>query len=117
MMNGWIIRVLLVALVFGLVVYEGMALVMPSLTMDSAAQPVIDAAVTTYRSTGDIDAATHAAEHGAVGQDLQVVEVAVTGDRIAVTVLREANTLLVHRIPGLEGLRDRHHTGSRRWHQ
>jgi hypothetical protein len=117
MMNGWIIRLLLVALVFGLVVYEILALAVPSLTMDTAANPVIDAAVSTYRSTQDLEAATQAAEHRAIGQNLQVVEVTVDDDRIRVTVMREANTLVIHRIPGLEGLRERHYTGSRRWRQ
>jgi hypothetical protein len=115
MMNGWIIRLLLVALVFGLVVYEVLALAVPSLTMDTAANPVVDAAVSTYRSTQDLDAATEAADHRAIGRNLQVVEVTVEGDRLAVTVMRQANTLVIHRIPGLEGLRDRHHTDSRRW--
>lgn len=115
MMNGWIIRLLVVALVFGLVVYELLSLAVPSLMIDSAADPVIDAAVSTYRSTQDLDAATQAAEHRAIGHNLQVVEVTVDDDRIAVTVVRQANTLVLHRIPGLEGLRDRHYTGSRRW--
>lgn len=117
MMNGWIIRLLLVALVFGLVVYELLALAVPSLTMDTAAHPVVDAAVSAYRSTQDLDAATRAAEHQAIGHNLQVVEVTVEGERIRVTVTREARTLVIHRIPGLEGLRDRHYTGSRRWRQ
>jgi len=117
MMNGWIIRLLVVALVFGLVVYELMALAVPSLTMDTPANSVVEAAASTYRSTQNLEAATEAAEQRAVGRNMEVVEVTVDGDRIAVTVMRQANTLVLHRIPGLDRFQDRYYTGTRRWRQ
>lgn len=113
--SGWLIQLLLFMAVVGLFGYELLAIAIPTLTLDGAAEQIADAAADAYGRDQDLDAATEAAEREAASRDATVVDVTADEQVVVVTVTRPTNTVIVHRIPGLDGMADVARTTRSRW--
>lgn len=113
--SSWLVQLLLVMAVIGLVGYEALSIAITTLTLDGDAEQVADAAAEAYGRGGDRDAALQAAMDEAERRGAGVTDLVVEDDVIFVTVTKDAPTVLVHRIPGLEGTGDVASTRRSRW--
>ncbi len=113
--TGWLAQLLVVMAVVGLFGYELLAVAITTLTLDGDAEQVADVAADTYDSTSSESSALEAAQAEAESRGAEVVDLVVQEDAVEVTVTKETPTLIVHRIPGLEGLADVAATRRSRW--
>jgi hypothetical protein len=113
--TGWLVQLLLVMAVVGLFGYELLSIAITTLTLDGDAEQVADAAAFGYERHEDLDEALAAAEEEATRRGSTVVDLVVEDEQVEVTVSKSTPTLLVHRIPGLEGTADVAATRRSRW--
>ncbi len=113
--SSWLVQLLLVMAVVGLVGYEGLSIAITTLTLDGDAEQVADAAADAYERAQDTDDARAAADDEAGRRGAEVVDLVVDDDVIFVTVSKDTPTVLVHRIPGLEGTAEVAATRRSRW--
>lgn len=113
--TGWLGQLLVVMAVVGLLGYELLSVAITTLTLDGDAEQVVDAAADAYDRAQSRDDALEAAEAEAEQRGAEVVDVVVEEDQLVVTVSRPTPTLIVHRIPGLEGTADVAATRRSRW--
>jgi hypothetical protein len=102
--TSWLLQLLVFLAVVAFVVYEVIAVVATTISLDDAAREVARAARDEYRADRSLDRATDAAEQVAELRDAQVVAVEEEGGELVVTVTRVAPTLVVHRIGPLAEL-------------
>lgn len=113
--SSWLVQLLLVMSLVGLVGYEVLSIAITALALDGDAEQVADAAADVYGRDQDPDAARAAADEEAADRGAEVVDVVVEDEVVFVTISKDAPTLLVHRIPGLEGATDVAATRRSRW--
>lgn len=113
--SGWLVQLLLIMAVVGLFGYELLSIAITTLTLDGDAEQVADAASDAYDRAQSLEDSEEAAAEEAERRGAEVVDVILDGDWIEVTVTKETPTLVVHRIPGLEGTRDVAATRRSRW--
>lgn len=113
--SSWLVQLLLVMAVVGLVGYEVLSIAITTLTLDGDAEQVADAAADAYERDQDTDDARTAADTEAERRGAEVIDLAVDDDVIFVTVSKDTPTVLVHRIPGLEGTAEVAATRRSRW--
>lgn len=113
--TSWLAQLLVVMAVVGLVGYEVLSIAITTLTLDGDAEQVADAAADAYERDESRDVALEAAEAEAERRGAVVVDLVVEEERVSVTVSKETPTLVVHRIPGLEGTADVAATRRSRW--
>ncbi len=113
--TGWLGQLLVVMAVVGLLGYELLSIAITTLTLDGDAEQVVDAAADAYDRAQSRDDALEAAEAEAEQRDATVVDLVVEQDQLVVTVTKATPTLIVHRIPGLEGTADVAATRRSRW--
>ena len=113
--TGWLGQLLLVMAVVGLFGYELLSIAITTLTLDGDAEQVADAAADAYERDQSEQQALEAAEAEAERRGAEVTELVVEGDSVEITVTKDTPTLLVHRIPGLEGTADVAATRRSRW--
>lgn len=113
--SSWLVQLLLVMAVVGLVGYEALSIAITTLTLDGDAEQVADAAADAYERDQDTDDAREAANAEADRRGAEVIDLAVEDDVIFVTVSKDTPTVLVHRIPGLEGTAEVAATRRSRW--
>ena len=113
--GSWLVQLLLIMVVVGLVGHELLAVAITSLRLDGAAHQVADAAADAHERDQDEDDARTAAEQEARVRGAEVVKVRVDDDTVHVTVRRATGTLVVHLVPGLDGLADVAATRRARW--
>ena len=113
--TGWLGQLLIVMAVVGLLGYELLSIAITTLTLDGDAEQVVDAAADAYGHAESRDDALEAARAEAEQRGAEVVDLVVEQDQLVVTVARETPTLVVHRIPGLEGTADVAATRRSRW--
>lgn len=115
--SSWLVQLLLIMAVLGLVGYEALSIAITTLTLDGDAEQVADAAADAYGRDRDRDTALQAALDEAERRGAGVTDLVVQDDVVVVTVTKDAPTVLVHRIPGLEGTGDVASTRRSRWGQ
>lgn len=113
--SSWLVQLLIVMALIGLVGYEALSIAVTTLTLDGDAEQVADAAADAYGRGQDIDTARAAADEEAGRRDTEVVDLVVDDDVVFVTVSQNTPTVLVHRIPGLEGTAEVAVTRRSRW--
>lgn len=103
---NWILRLLLILLIIGLVVYEGGAVIYGNFSADSVASDAAGEANFVYRDTRSVAEAIEAAQEIVAQQrgvvlcpDCVVVD--TSARRTTVTVTKKASTLFIHNIPPL----------------
>lgn len=104
--SSWLVQLLLIMAVVGLVGYELLSIAITTLTLDGDAEQVADAAADAYERDRREDDALEAAEAEAERRGASVVDLVIGQDAVEVTVSKATPTLVVHRIPGLEGTAD-----------
>lgn len=113
--TSWLVQLLLLMAVVGLFGYELLSIAITTLTLDGDAEQVADAAADAYEGDRDTDDAMEAAIEEAERRGAEVAQLVVEDDRVVVTVTKDTPTLVVHRIPGLEGTADVAATRRSRW--
>lgn len=113
--SGWLVQLLVFMAVVGLLGYEVLSLAITSLTLDGDAEQVADVASDAYGRDENDRASRDAATAEAETRGAELVDLVVDGDWVEVTVVKDAPTLVVHRIPGLDGLGDVAATRRSRW--
>lgn len=113
--SSWLVQLLVLMAVIGLVGYEFLSVAITSLTLDGDAEQVADVASDEYESSEDLDRALEEATAEAERRGTAVSDLHLEDDWISVTVVKDAPTLVVHRIPGLEGVGDVAATRRSRW--
>lgn len=113
--SSWLVQLLVVMAFVGLVGYELLSIALTALTLDGDAEQVADAAASVYERAEDADATRAAADEEADSRGAEVLDIVVEEDVVYVTVSKHAPTVLVHRIPGLEGAADVAATRRSRW--
>lgn len=113
--SSWLVQLLLVMSLVGLVGYEMLSIAITTLTLDGDAEQVADAAADAYERGQDTESAREAAAEEAARRGTEVLDLVVEGDVVLVTVSKETPTVLVHRIPGLEGTSEVAATRRSRW--
>lgn len=98
---SWLIRLVLTVAVLALVVFEAGAVAFAHLGADDAAGEVARAGEVAYRAAGSLAAAQDAAEDVARSRDVDLVTFEHEGATLVVEVERQAQTLVLHRIPAL----------------
>ena len=98
--TGWLVRLVLSFAIVALAVYEGGAIVLAHVSTDSAATDVSGEAAISYSHSDNIqdardDAEVKAKEEGAT---LVAFSVDVPGKTVAVTVEKDAHTILLQRL-------------------
>jgi hypothetical protein len=106
--SGWLMQLLLFMAVVGLFGYELLSIAITTLTLDGDVEQVADAAADAYERSDSLDTALEAAQAEAAKRNTVVVDLVVDEQArvVVVTVVKETPTLLIHRIPGLEGTKD-----------
>ena len=99
--SNWFVQLLIVVLVVGLIIYEAVALAFTTVRVDDLAREVARTARDEYRSEQSLDGARARAEELAADQQATVVRLDTDGEALTVTLEKQANTLVVHRIPPL----------------
>jgi hypothetical protein len=99
--SNWFVQMLIVVVIVGLIIYEAVALAFTTVRVDDLAREVARSARDEYRSEQSLDSARTRAEELAADRDARVVRLETNGDVLIVTLEKDANTLLVHRIPPL----------------
>ena len=99
--SNWFVQLLIVVIVVGLIIYEAVALAFTTVRVDDLAREVARSARDEYRSEQSLDSARARAEELAADRDATVIRLDTEGDVLIVTLEKDANTLLVHRIPPL----------------
>lgn len=113
--SSWLIQLLLIMAVVGLFGYELLSIAITTLTLDGDAEQVADAAADAYERNQSEPEAREAADAEADRRGTTVLELVVEDDAVEITVTKPTPTLLVHRIPGLEGTADVAATRRSRW--
>lgn len=113
--GSWLVQLLAVMAVVGLFGYELLSVAITTLTVDGDAEEVVDAAADAYGRNESTTEALEAAEEEAARRGVSVADLVVDGERLEVTVTRDTPTLVVHRIPGLEGAAEVAATRHSRW--
>lgn len=113
--SSWLVQLLIVMALVGLVGYEMLSIAITTLTLDGDAEQVADAAADAYEGGQDTEVALDAATQEAERRGTKVLDLVVDGDVVFVTVTKETPTILVHRIPGLEGTAEVAATRRSRW--
>ncbi len=113
--TGWLGQLLVVMAIVGLLGDELLSIAITTLTLDGDAEQVVDAAADAYDDAESEQAALEAAEAEAERRGAEVLELVVEQDQLVVTVTKQTPTLVVHRIPGLEGTADVAATRRSRW--
>ena len=96
---GWLFRLVLWLGALALVVFEIGAVVVASVTADDAAGEVARASADAYRATGSLSQATEVAEEIATAREVELTALDEDEGALVVEVTREAETILLHRIP------------------
>lgn len=109
--TGWLLRLVVWGLVIGLVIFEFGVVVAATMGADDAAGDIARVATVAYRSGGSDADAREAAEAVAQDREVELVTFDQDGTRLVVEVRRQADTLLLHRVPPTRGLTLR--TGTR----
>ena len=99
--SNWFVQLLVIVLVVGLIIYEAVALAFTTVRVDDLAREVARTARDEYRSEQSLDGARARAEELAADREATVVRLDTEGDVLTVTIEKQANTLIVHRIPPL----------------
>lgn len=113
--SSWLVQLLVLMAVIGLVGYEFLSIAITSLTLDGDAEQVADVASDEYERSEDLDRALEEATAEAERRGTEVSDLHLEDDWVSVTVVKDAPTLVVHRIPGLEGVGDVAATRRSRW--
>lgn len=113
--GSWLVQLLVVMSLVGLVGYELLSIAITSVTLDGDAEQIADAAADAYGRDQDDDEALAAAQAEADQRGATVSDLAVDDDVVVVTVTKPTPTLVIHRIPGLQGTADVSATRRSRW--
>ncbi|SRR6056297_2704945 len=101
---GWLLRLVVTMGIISLVVFEIAAVVMAAVEADDAAGEVARASSVAYGASGSLEEAAAVAEQLAEDRDVALTSFEQDGAAVEVVVSTDAGTLLLHRLPGTEGL-------------
>jgi len=101
---GWLVRLVATVAVLGLVVFEIVAVVLAAVRVDDAAGEVARAVAVAYGSSGSLERANEVAEEVASDRDVRLDLFEQDGATVVIEVSTDAQTLLLHRLPGTEDL-------------
>lgn len=96
--SSWLVQMLVVLAIVGLVVYEAVALGFTAVQVDELAREVARVARDEYRSEESLARARTVAEETAGDEEATVTSFDADEDSLSVTIEKQANTLVVHRI-------------------
>lgn len=96
--SGWFLQLLVILGIVGLLVYEGVALAVASISVEGAAREVAQEVRAEYRAQESLDRARAVAEEAADTRGTELVVLETDEDVLTVTLEKRANTLVVHRI-------------------
>lgn len=101
---GWLVRLVITVAIFALVVFEVVAVILANVRVDDAAGEVARSAVVAYGSSGSLASSEDAAEQTAIENDVRLDTFEQDGDTVVIEVSADAETLVLHRLPGTDGL-------------
>ena len=101
---SWLLRLVVTMGIIALVVFEIVAVILASVRADDAAGEVARASTVAYGSTGSLEQAGDVAAAVARDRDVELTTFEQDGTALEVVVSTDAGTLLLHRIPGTEGI-------------
>lgn len=96
--SNWLVQMLVVLAIVGLVVYEAVALGFTAVQVDELAREVARVARDEYRAEESLTRARTVAEETAGDEEATVTRFDADEDSLSVTIEKQANTLVVHRI-------------------
>lgn len=96
--SSWLLQLVVLLAVVGLVGYELVALGMTTVRVDEVALEVARTARDEYRAASSLDRAEAVAQEAAETHGATLIAVETDEDALSVTLEKQANTLLVHRI-------------------
>lgn len=99
---SWLLRLVATVVILGLVVFEAGAIAYAHLDAGDAAGEVARAGTVAYRASGSLTAARGAAEDVAEIRGVELIAFERDGATLVVVVERQAQTLLLQRIPALQ---------------
>lgn len=103
--SSWLLQLLLVLALLGVAGYETIAVGLTHLSVDDGSRQVARVARDAYRGAGgSLDAASDAAVEAARTHEANVLDVAIDGEDLTVTLRRHAPTLVLHRVGPLDDL-------------
>jgi hypothetical protein len=101
---GWLVRIVAIVAVFALVVFEIVAVVLATIRVDEAAVDIARATSTALEDTGSVSAAEEAAAALAAEREVQLEVFTEDEAGVVLEVSKDAETLVLHRLPGTDGL-------------
>lgn len=102
--TGWLLKLVLVVAVLGFIAYEGLSVVVTTVSLDDNAREVARAARDAYRIDGSVENAAEQAQQVADLHGAELVTLEEDGEDLVLTLQRQAPTLVIHRIGPLEDL-------------
>lgn len=96
--SNWLVQMLVVLAVVGLIVYEAVALGLAAVQVDELAREVARVARDEYRAEESLTRARAVAEETAGDEEATVTSFDAAEGSLSVTIEKQANTLVVHRI-------------------
>lgn len=101
--TSWLRQMLVIMAVLGFFGYEGLSMAVTAVTLDDAAEHVADEAADALSAGRSEEDVREAAETEAIDRGVEITDLLVdeVEDVVVVTVTRQANTLVAHRIPGV----------------
>lgn len=92
------VQLLVVIAILGVIIFDAVALAVTATRADAAAREVAATARSEYGADQSLASVQASAEDEAAEHDAEVVDLAVEGDELTVTVTMSPNTLVTHRI-------------------
>lgn len=102
--SSWLIQLLTFLAVLSFVAYEGISVLVTTVSLDDTAREVARATRDEYRMTRSIEVATATAVEVAAVRDARVLEVTEEDGDLVVELRRDAPTLVIHRVGPLQDL-------------
>lgn len=101
---SWLLRLVVTMSVIALVVFEVVAIILASIQADDAAGEVARAVAVAYGSSGSLERASEVADQVADDRGVELTTFEQDGVAVVIVISTEADTLLLHRVPGTDGL-------------
>jgi hypothetical protein len=101
---SWLVRLVVTVAVFALVVFEVVAIILAAVRVDDAAGEVARAAAVAYGSSGSLEQSTEIAEQTADRSRVRLETFDRDGAALVIEVSTQADTLLLHRLPGTDDI-------------
>ena len=113
--TDWLLQVVIFLAIVGLVGFEAITIAVTSVNLQDDAQDVARTAARTYKSARRLPPAREAAEELAEQREVTLVDVTEEDGVVTVTIIKQADTLVVHNIGLFDDLVEADAEASARW--